>query len=571
MKFALRILPDAETGGPQPADSVQSAGVSTIMIKTILKRLTSGRRAAAWLPLCIFMLGAWPGVGQTGLRPEDQPRPGGTLRIKPFSGALVQRLDPALPGHVFIYEQIYDGLVRLDNNLNIIPALAEYWVVSEDGRTYTFQLRRGVKFHHGAELTADDVKFSLERLLAPKSFPSFREYFLSRVVGAPDYFEGRAAGVAGFVVKDKFTFEIHWKNPYVSALYLLSMSFCKILPRERVQAQGDDFFFKPSGTGPFKFAYWIRDPLLNIVGIRLERNEAYFGRKAYLDAVEFSPHYTEDQFRSQDVHMIPCTSDRLSRPPYQVVEEGSFDVSFIAFSCRIPPLDDARVRRALALAIDKNRLAEAATSSYYAPLVTQNIIPVKIPGFFPIDDRDGCDPGRAKALLDEAGIDLARDLPVLTVADIQGQREDRRRIGRELKSQLEILGIKVELRTVPDWPSLQKLTAPYLALFDWSMDFPDPENYVQPLFESRAIVNHWLMGYINADVDRLLEKAEVEPSWARRTEIFRDIERILLEERPVLPLFSIRRRLSVQPFVRNAKLSPLGFIFLSAKDIWLER
>ncbi len=541
------------------------------MVKTVGMSFQRRRRIGAWFLIGTLFLGSSLVAAQTGVRREDRPRTGGTLRIKPFASGLDTRLDPALPGHVFVFEQIYDGLVRLDNNLNIVPALAEYWVISEDGRKYTFQLRRGVKFHHGAEVTADDVKFSLERLLTPKSDATFRQYFLPRIVGAQDFFEGRADGVAGFVVKDKSTFEIHWKNPYVSGLYLLCMSFCKILPRDLVLSQGDDFFLKPQGTGPFKFAYWIRDPKLNIVGIRMDRNEDYFGRKAYLDGVEFSPHFTEDQFRSQDVHIFPCLSDRLSKPPYQVVEDGSFDVSFIAFSCRIPPLDDARIRRALTLAIDKNRLAAAATGSYYLPLVTNNIIPVKIPGFFPIDDRDGYDPKRARSLLDEAGIDIARDLPVLTVAQARTQREDRKRMSREIKDQLEALGIRVEFQTVSDWASVQRIETPYLLFFDWNTDFPDPENIIQPLFESKAIANQWMIGYFNAEVDRLLEKAQVEPSSARRTELFRDIERILLEERPVLPLFSIRRRVSIQPFVRNVKLPPLGLQFLSAKDVWLER
>jgi ABC-type oligopeptide transport system substrate-binding subunit len=79
------------------------------------------------------------------------------------------------------------------------------------------------------------------------------------------------------------------------------------------------------------------------------------------------------------------------------------------------------------------------------------------------------------------------------------------------------------------------------------------------------------MGYINGAVDRLLDKALVEPSWAKRSELFREIERILLEDRPVLPLYSIRRRLAVQPEVRGVKLPPLGYYFLSAKDIWFER
>ncbi|MBN2206191.1 MAG: ABC transporter substrate-binding protein [Candidatus Aminicenantes bacterium] len=508
---------------------------------------------------------------QAGVPRPARPQTGGTLRVKPFPNDLSLRLDPIVTGPSFLYEQLYDGLVRLDNNLNVVPALAEYWVISEDGRRYTFQLRQGVRFHNGAELTAEDVKFSLERLLTPRADAGFRTYIQSRVVGAEAFFQGRAADVAGFVVRDKATFEIHWTNSYVSGLHLLCMTFCKILPRDAVRAEGEGFFLKPAGTGPFRFGYWLRDPKLNVVGVRLERYRDYYGRTAYPDALEYSPHFTEDQFRDRDVHIIPSESERLARPPYQVVEDDPFDISFIAFSCRIPPLDDPFVRRALSLAVDKARLAEAATSSFHMPLVTHNIIPVKIPGFFPLDDREGCDPGRAKALLEEAGIVMARDLPELTVIEIENPRTSRPRVYRELKAQLEALGIQVERRAVADGTSVQLLEKPYLILFDWDMVFPDPETVIQPLFESQAVVNQWLMGYINPTVDRLLEKAIVEPSWARRSSLFREIERILLEDRPVLPLYSIRRRLSVQPEVRGVKLPPLGFSFLNAKDIWFER
>ena len=537
-----------------------------------IRRGPSARVRAGWL-VGLFVLAAALGFTavQTGSPRHARPRPGGTLRVKPYPNELSLRLDPIVPGPYFLYEQLYDNLVRLDHNLNVVPALAEYWVISEDGRRYTFQLRQGVRFHNGAELSAEDVKFSLERLLTAGADASFRTYFQSRVVGAEDFYRGRAGDVAGFVVRDKTTFEIHWLKPYISGLYLLSMTFCKILPRDAVLAEGRDFFLKPAGTGPFRFGYWLRDPRLNIVGVRLERYRDYYGRTAYPDALEYSPHYTEDQFRARDVHIIPSESDRLTRPPYQVVEDGPFDTSFLAFSCRIPPLDDPRVRRALSLAVDEARLAEAATGSFNVPLVTHNIIPVKIPGFFPLEDREGCDPARAKALLEEAGVDVARDLPALTVIEIENPRTDRLRIYRELKAQIEALGIRVERSSVADWASIQRLETPYVLLFDWDMDFPDPENVIQPLFESQAVVNQWLLGYINPTVDTLLAKAMVEPSWAKRSELFREIERILLEDRPVLPLYSVRHRLSVQPEVRGLKLPPLGYYFLNAKDVWFER
>ena len=100
------------------------------------------------------------------------------------AGGLLGSFDPAGGAPAFLLEQVYDGLVKLDSNLGVVPALAEYWVISEDGRTYTFYLRRGVKFHHGRELEAADVKFSLERLVRKGAPGAYSQYFLGRVPGA---------------------------------------------------------------------------------------------------------------------------------------------------------------------------------------------------------------------------------------------------------------------------------------------------------------------------------------------------------------------------------------------------
>lgn len=231
-----------------------------------------------------------------------KPRYGGVFRIKSFTNEFRPELDPANPeSFIFISEQIYDGLIRLDKNFNIIPSLAEYWEISSDGKRYRFHLRKGVKFHQGRELSAEDVKFSLERLLDRKTDSPYFHFFFNRVVGAKDFREGKANDVEGFRALDKYTFEIQWTRPFISALYLMSMPFCKILPRDLVQEKGKKFFLNPSGTGPFMFRYWIRTTKLEIAGVRLERNDEYFGGKPYLEAVEFCPLYTLNHFLNREI------------------------------------------------------------------------------------------------------------------------------------------------------------------------------------------------------------------------------------------------------------------------------
>ncbi|GAH72944.1 unnamed protein product, partial [marine sediment metagenome] len=116
---------------------------------------------------------------------SKKPRSGGVFRLKGFTDEFRREIDPvSADSFIFISEQLFDGLVRLDKNLNIVPHLAEYWEISPDGIKYTFYLRKGIKFHHGAELSAEDVKFSLERLIDKKTNSPYYQFFLPRVVGA---------------------------------------------------------------------------------------------------------------------------------------------------------------------------------------------------------------------------------------------------------------------------------------------------------------------------------------------------------------------------------------------------
>ena len=181
-------------------------------------------------------------------------------------------------------------MVRLDNRLDLVPSLAEYWIVSEDGRRMTFILKRGVHFHHGREFDARDVKYSFERLLRRETKSPYAGLLAGKVVGAEEFRDGKAAEVSGFRTPEKFVFEVTWKTPSVASLYLLSMSFCKILPRDKlIEAGSRASSTSRPGRALSDSPSWIRSPRLDIVGVRLERFSRYHGRKAYLDAVEYSP------------------------------------------------------------------------------------------------------------------------------------------------------------------------------------------------------------------------------------------------------------------------------------------
>jgi len=513
--------------------------------------------------LCSSMRGAG--------RDQEQPKFGGTLRIKDFSSQFVNSFDPASVQNFFVLEQLYDGLVQLERNMTVVPALADYWKISEDGKRYTFQLRKGVKFHHGRELTADDVKFSLERLIDPGTTGVFYQYFINRIVGAQDFREGKAQDVAGFKVKDAYTFEMNLTSPYVSGLYLLSMSFCKILPRDLVLEQGKRFFQRPSGTGPFKYAHALRSPDLAVVGIRLERNPDYFGGRPYLDAVEYSPYYTLDHFLDKEIDIIPFLSDRLASTDCRVLEHDSLDLVYLAMSCRFAPFQDKTIRKALALGIDKRKVAQAAFQLEYNPMVLDNFIPPWLPGFFPADGSVQYNLEQARRLLVEAGFDGERKFPPLTLYIARPRTETLMKVYRELKTQLSLLAIDLDVQFLRSEAELKTVPGPHLVLVERLMDFPDPENIILPMFGSGTETNKIYAGYSQPQLDRLLEEAEVERSWTRRTQLFRQIEQILFDDLPAVPLYFNRQRIAFQPGVKGVEIPALGFYFLDARQIWLDR
>lgn len=538
---------------------------SIIKVKEMSKK---SRCILIFLILFAFLINS-PRHILTARSMEEMPRPGGTLRVRAFADVFKPRFDPATDPNIFIIEHLYDGLVKLDKNFNIIPSLAEYWVISDNGKKYTFFLRKGVTFHHGKELRAEDVKFTLERLVHKETASPYCQLFISKVKGAYEYWEGKAAEVTGFKAKDPYTFEIEWKSPYVSALYLLSMSFCKILPRDQVLAQGESFFRKPSGTGPFKFDHWLRSPRLDIVGVRLERNGNYFGKKPYLDAVEFSPHYTLDHFIDKEIDIIPYLSEKLASTDCQILENDSFNIAFLGMSMHIPPLNNPAVRKAISFAINKRKIAEVAFSVESVPLVTDNYIPAKLPGFFPRDESDSYNVDKARRILEEEGYTGDTKFPALGLFLEEPKKEKNIRIFRELRDQLSVLGIRLRSKSFHSIEEVKTSKEPFLILLEWMMDFPDPENIARPLFFSKSIMN--VFHYANPRLDGLLDRADVERSWTERIALFYQIEKILTADIPAIPLFSSQQRIALQPYVRGVKTPPLSFFYLDCKEIWLDK
>ncbi len=500
----------------------------------------------------------------------DKPIYGGVFRIKSFADEFTMQLDPAQPeSFIFLSEQLFDGLVRLDKNLKIVPSLADYWMISSDGKTYTFILKKGVRFHNEEELTASDVKFSLERLLDREVNSPYHQFFLARIVGAQEYREGSSEQVTGIKVQDRYTLEINWTRPYVSALYLLSMHFCKVLPRESVLRQGRGFFLKPIGTGPFQFDHWVRDTKLNEVGVRLKRNDNYFKKRPYLDAIEFCPLYNLDHFMDNQIDSIPVLSERLLGSKYQIFKDGSLHQVFLGMSCHIPPLDNPAIRRAILAGINKRAIVEKVDEARYLRRTANRFIPSKVPGFLTADESETFDVQKARQLLEAAGFSTADEFPTLTLYLDLPRTSFKNKLYREIKTQLEGFAINLRVDYYKTLDEVRESKSPYLILMQRLMRMPDPEDLIRPLFSSKSVSN--VLGYINPKIDELLQAEEVEKSWTRRIKIFHRIQDILLEEVPAIPLYSQQNLVAMQPHVRGVEVPPMGLYYLEARNIWLEK
>lgn len=532
---------------------------------------TSGRRtglAVSLAPAAMLVLTLF--LAASVQEETPRPKPGGELRVRPYGSALNTDLDPAGNGYSLVVANLYEGLVRLDQNLNVVPGLADYWSVSESGRKVTFYLRKQAVFHNGQPVTASDVKFSYQRLFQLKSRPVFYE-FASRIEGGEEFWRGAASEVSGLRVVDDKVLEIYWKQPGITNFYFLAAGFAGILPAGPVQSQKKRFFDRPVGAGPFKFDYWLRDRRLNIIGVRLARNDNYFTRKPFLEAVEVSPFFQLDDFFQNEIQIIPYLTFRISRDKYQILESNLLQLNYLFFSCHLPPFDRPAVRRALQAFIEKRQLAGLAstTANFCQPM--DSYIPPFLPGFMPEGAWPDQSLSQVLKVLEDSGLGRV-DKPLVVRAYFQVTNKDLiPNIYEFLREELKPAGIKLELRSDYSAEELARDTTPFIFFLEWSPELPDPEFILRPLFHSGGSPNRELFHYRNPKVDELLELQKNGLSFERRVNLFREIEKILQADTPALPLFFHKQRLAYQPYLKNLKAQPQGLLCLNLLDVWMDR
>ncbi|KKN32431.1 hypothetical protein LCGC14_0813890 [marine sediment metagenome] len=502
---------------------------------------------------------------------------GGTIVITttPEPATITNALSSA-PTTAEVATKIFDGLLEYDLDLNPKPSLAESWEISEDGKTVTFKLRPGVKWHDGKPFTSADVQFSLMEVVKvyhPRG-------------------KGNLGPVERIETPDDLTAVLHLEHPYVPLMRGLSSLESPIIPKhiyEGTDFRNNEAVNKPIGTGPYKFASWEKGSY-----IELERNPDYWrDGMPYLDSLIFR--FIADSatraagLESGEIDVAtfgtinPVEMRRLEKEDDISVAYGGYEaispVMLLELNTTKPPFDDKKVRQAVAYALDRQQIINTVWYGFGKPAVGPISSFVKGSGAwtdegirdFTVKDRIEI----AGKLLDDAGYPLKDGKRLSIIHDVAAFGEDWRRMGEVIKQQLGKVGIEVELRN-RDYPTFVRAIHneyDFQMSSSWYIGMADPTLGVQRNTWSKMINPDVPFGnssqYSNPEVDALWEAAQTEADPAKRNEIFHQLQRILTEDSPLVWIMDMDLVAMQRDRVKNLITSPFG-IRGGLYDVWVE-
>jgi peptide/nickel transport system substrate-binding protein len=459
-----------------------------------------------------------------------------------------------------ILVNIYDGLVRFkDGTLEVEPALAESWTVSEDGKTYSFNLRKDVKFHDGSAFNAEAVKFNFDRMLK-EDHPFYDT--------GPFPLSFNFSSIEAVNVIDDSAVEFKLKEAFAPFLSNLAYPTGLIVSPAAVEQHGKDFGRHPSGTGPFKFVEWVSNQRVVI-----DRNPDYWGGPAGLEAVVFRP-ITDANTRVAEMMaggidvMVEVPPDNLATfkadPNFTVVEQAGPHVWFAILNTKDGPFADKRVRQAANYAVNKETLVNDVLQG--TATVAAGPIP---PAFNWVEssvEPYPYDPEKAKSLLKEAGVDN----PKLTFYVTEGGSGmlDPVTMGSAIQADLEAVGFDVKIETY-EWNSFLGRVNPGLegkadmAEMAWMTNDPDTVPYLTLRSDAMPDKGGFNSGYYsNPKVDELLEKARASTDQAERGKLYAEVQEIVHEDAPWLFVANWKQNAVTTAAVAGFKLQPSFLLHL---------
>lgn len=462
-------------------------------------------------------------------------------------------LDPALhTGPVTgPLNALFGGLVRLDEEMNVIPDIARDWRVSEDGKVYTFDLRYNAYFHNGDWVTTEDIVYSWERATDPETGSPTARAYLGDIVGVQEKLAGEADEISGVEALDLFTLRVTLTSPRRTFLQRLTHPVASVVDQSNVEA--GDLAVQPNGTGPYKLVAWGRGQ-----GLVLGRSRSYHLERPKLRGVVYR--FNEDDplsvYPSEqiDVVSVPLGQIERARNPRDdlyadLVSVPTFCTHYLAFDTTVPPFDDVRIRHAFVKALDVDKIVSVVMKGTADRAYT--LVPPGISGHNAAMTVGPFIPEVVRSLLWGTTDRLAALSPIPSAVDNRTMVWMWR----------EYLGLDMQALTGP--------SAEQAGVWrdTWCPDYLDAENYLETLLHSDG--RHNRFGYSNPEIDALLEEAAVSPDPTLRAETYKRIESIARDDWVVVPLWHERRAELVQQYVVGYRPPMTGVHFFD--NIYFEQ
>ena len=467
----------------------------------------------------------------------------------------ISTLDPAI-GYDWqnwsMIKALFNGLMDYEaGTYNLEPDLAKSFTISPDGKIYTFKLREDVKFHNGRKLTAEDIKFSIERAINPKTQSPGQGFFWS-IKGFDEMVAGKTTQLSGMTVIDPYTLKIELSRPDATFLHVMAINFAFAVPKEEVEKYGQDFGKHPVGTGAFKMKEWKLGQ--NVV---YERNPDYYKTGLpRLDKIVFEvgqePTVALLRLQRGEVDILgdgipPARFLQVKNDPQNadlIIEGGQLHTGYVSMNVRIKPFDNKKVRQAVNMAINKERICKIINNR---AVPANQPLPPAMPGYDKEYKGYAFDPAKAKALMAEAG------LPDGFTTELYANNTDPNpRIAQAIQRDLAEIGITAEIKTLAQSTVIaaggEEDQAPMIwsGGMAWIADFPDPSNFYGPILGCGGAVRggwNWAW-YCNDKLDELAAKADAmsDPAVkAEREDLWRSIFVRLMDDAPWAPVFNEQR------------------------------